>query len=303
MMDKKEKTIIIIAGPTAVGKTAVAIKVAKEFGTEIISADSRQCYKEMNIGVARPSLAELSEVPHHFIASHSIQEKVNAATFEQYALKKAGDLFKERNVAVMVGGTGLYIKAFSEGLDEIPEVPEALRNQINETYKKEGLEWLQQKVKEMDPLFFTQGENKNPHRLLRALEVYQATGKSIQVFKKGSKASRPFKVVKIALELPKDQLHQNINTRVDQMMEMGLLDEVRSLIPYKHLPALQTVGYTELFDYLANKISLPEAVALIKQNTRRYAKRQLTWFRKEEAFHWFHPAPFEEMINYIKNSL
>ena len=303
MMDKKEKTIIIIAGPTAVGKTAVAIKLAKEFGTEIISADSRQCYKEMNIGVARPSLEELSQVKHHFIASHSIQEKVNAATFEQYALEKAAGIFKEKNVAVMVGGTGLYIKAFCEGLDEIPKVPEAIRNQINDAYKKEGLDWLQQKVKEVDPLFYNEGETKNPHRLLRALEVYQATGKSIQDFKKGNKVIRPFNVVKIALHLPKDQLHQNINTRVDQMMEMGLLEEVRSLIPYKHLKALQTVGYTELFDFLANKISLPEAVALIKQNTRRYAKRQLTWFRKDEEFKWFETKDVLHMHHFINQQM
>ncbi len=294
-----QKTVIIIAGPTAVGKTSVAIQVAKHFDTEIISADSRQCYNEMNIGVARPSEQELKEVRHHFIASHSIQEKVTAAGFEQLALETAENILKEKSIAVMVGGTGLYIKAFCDGLDEIPEVPEAIRNAINEEYKKKGFVWLQQKVKESDPKFFVEAENQNPHRLMRALEVYQSTGISIQEFKKKAKKKRTFTTLKIALELLKEQLHQNINTRVDDMLKQGLIEEVRSLIPYKHLTALQTVGYKELFDYFDGKIELKHAVELIKQNTRQYAKRQLTWFKKDKEFEWFDTYDLDKIKEHL----
>ena len=293
------KTIIIIAGPTAVGKTSVAIAVAKHWGTEIISADSRQCYKEMNIGVARPSEEELATVKHHFIASHSIHDKVNAASFEQYALEKANEIFSKHDVAVMVGGTGLYIKAFCEGMDEIPDVPEEIRHEITNLYQKHGLSWLQEQVRTSDEEFYLKGEIQNPHRLMRALEVKKATGRSILDFRRGQKAERDFKIVKIALELPKEQLHQNINIRVDQMMEQGLLDEVRSLLPFQHLNALQTVGYKELFSYLNGEISLSDAIEDIKKNTRQYAKRQMTWFRKDKEYQWFHPHHLNPIIHYL----
>lgn len=283
------KTVIIIAGPTAVGKTAMGIEAATYFQTEIISADSRQCYKELNIGVARPSPEELAAVPHHFIASHSIQEKVTAATFEQYALEKAAVLFQAHNVVVMVGGTGLYIKAFCEGLDEVPEIPEEVRAQIIHHYQQQGLEWLQQEVQEKDPRFFAVGEIQNPHRLMRALEVVVATGQSILDFRTGIKKQRPFNVVKIALDLPREQLHHNINTRVDKMIAQGLVEEVRAVMPYRTHTALQTVGYKEIFSYLDGEISLSEATELIKRNTRQYAKRQLTWFRKDKAYNWIAP--------------
>lgn len=286
---KKNKTIIIIAGPTATGKTAAAIELAEHFDTEIISADSRQCYKELNIGVACPSEEELKKVNHYFIASHSIHEKITAATFEQYALEKVNEIFHRRNIAVMVGGTGLYIKAFCEGLDEIPVVPELIRNEIIETYKKKGIEWLQQQIKQFDESFFKTAEIQNPHRLMRALEVYKATGRSILEFRKGVKAKRNFTVVKIALELPKEQLDNNINTRVDKMLANGLLEETRSLFAYQHLNALQTVGYKELFNYFNGKTSLEEAIALIKKNTKQYAKRQLTWFKKDKEYNWMKP--------------
>jgi tRNA dimethylallyltransferase len=282
-------TILIIAGPTAVGKTSVAISIAKHLGTEIISADSRQCYKEMNIGVARPSEQELTEVKHHFIASHSIHQKVNAATFEQYALDKTKDILSRHDNAVMVGGTGLYIKAFCEGMDEIPDTPVEIRTEINAKYEQHGMTWLQEQVRLKDPEFYQKGEIQNPHRLMRALEVFTATGKSILSFRKGHKAKRDFKTVKIALQLPKELLHQNINTRVDQMMEAGLLEEVRVLLPYQHLNALQTVGYKELFAYLNAEISLSQAIEDIKKNTRQYAKRQMTWFRKDKEYQWFDP--------------
>jgi len=294
-----KKTVIVIAGPTASGKTAVAIEIARYFQTEIISADSRQCYKEMNIGVARPSADELSQIKHHFVASHSIHQKVNAATFEEYALKKASEIFERNDVFVMTGGTGLYIKAFCEGMDEIPEVPELVRHEIVQQYKQNGLTWLQQQVQDLDPQFFEAGEIKNPHRLMRALEVFKATGRSILDFRKGQKADRAFNIIKIALQLPKEHLHRNIETRVDKMMETGLLEEVRSLIPYQHLSALQTVGYTELFDYFNGQIDLMRAIDLIKSHTKQYAKRQVTWFEKDNEYQWIEP----EMTDPSKISL
>lgn len=283
------KTVIIIAGPTAVGKTSIAIEVAKYFKTEIISADSRQCYKELNVGVARPLEEELSAVPHHFIASHSIHQTVNAGVFEQYALDKLDAIFRQNNIAVMVGGTGLYIKAFCEGIDEIPEVPELVRKEITSAYEQNGLHWLQEQIKILDPEFYKVGEIQNPQRLMRALEVFKATGKSILHFRKGTKTKRDFAIIKIALELPKEMLHRNINTRVDQMMEAGLLEEAKRLIPYQHLNALQTVGYKELFDHFNGEINLAEAIEEIKKNTRQYAKRQMTWFKKDKEYSWLAP--------------
>ena len=288
-MTAHTKTVIVIAGPTAVGKSGIGIEVAKHLNTEIISADSRQCYREMKIGVARPSDEQLSQVKHHFIASHSIYDKVNAAVFENYALEKAADIFKFSDYVVMVGGTGLYIKAFLEGMDPIPDVPEDFRNDITEQYFQYGLSWLQDEVKKSDPLFYKTGEIQNPQRLMRALEVVKATGQSIMDFRKGEKAKRNFEVQKIALELPKELLHRNINTRVDQMVEEGLVEEVQSLYKFRHFTALQTVGYKEIFDYLDDKISLAEAIEQIKVNTRQYAKRQLTWFKKDKEYQWLPP--------------
>jgi tRNA dimethylallyltransferase len=292
------KKIIIVAGPTAVGKTSVAIQLARYFNTEIISADSRQCFREMNIGVARPSAEELSAVPHHFIASHSIQEEVTAATFETYALQVTGELFIKHDTVIMVGGTGLYIKAFCEGLDMIPAIDPAIRERIMNSYATNGLAWLQQQVQEKDPAFYSSGEIQNPQRIMRALEVVEGTGQSILSFRKGEKAKRDFAIIKTALELPREELHRNIHTRVDQMMKAGLLDEVRSLLPYKHLNALRTVGYAELFDYLDDKYTLDEAIEKIKTNTRQYAKRQMTWFRKDGEIKWFAPAEIEGIIDY-----
>lgn len=297
------KTIVVIAGPTAVGKTAVAVHLAQQWGTEIISADSRQCYRELNIGVARPSPEELAAVPHHFIASHSIHQKVTASTFEQYALEKASDLFRRHDTLVMVGGTGLYIKAFCEGMDEVPAVPEEVRNDIVAQYGQYGLAWLQEEVKKADPKFYEVGEVLNPQRLMRALEVVRATGHSILHYRKGAKAVRPFRVIKVALILPKDELHHRINTRVEQMMEQGLLEEVRSLIPYQHLNALQTVGYRELFDYFNGLIPLEEAVSAIKTNTRQYAKRQMTWFRKDPGYAWFAPTEADKLKEHLRGAL
>lgn len=285
-MSMGTKKLILLAGPTAVGKTALAIKWASALNTEIISADSRQCYRELNIGVARPSPEELAQVPHHFIASHSIVDTVNAGTFEQYALKKAAEIFAEKDTVVMTGGTGLYIKAFCEGMDTIPAVPDAVRKTISNTYQRKGLQWLQQEVEKEDPQFFATGEIQNPHRLMRALEVVTHTGQSIMDYRQGAKKQRPFEIQKFVLGLPKEELHRRIDLRVDQMMQQGLLEEVKTLLPYAGHVALQTVGYRELFSYLDGNLSLERAVEDIKTHTRQYAKRQLTWFKKDPEFQW-----------------
>ncbi|MFL5742292.1 MAG: tRNA (adenosine(37)-N6)-dimethylallyltransferase MiaA [Flavisolibacter sp.] len=281
-----QKTAIIIAGPTASGKTSMAIDIALQLGTEIISADSRQCFRELNIGVARPSEEELQKVKHHFIASHSIHEKITAITFEQYALEKAKEIFRDHDHLVMAGGTGLYIKAFCEGMDEIPEVPDAIHREIVYEYKQHGLFWLQEQVKKLDPAFYAVAETDNPQRLMRALEVFKSTGQSIRDFRKGKKKQRDFQIRKIALQVPKEELHRRIDVRVEQMMERGLLREVESLLPYQHLNALQTVGYRELLDHMNGEISLQEAINRIKTNTRHYAKRQMTWFKKDGEYEW-----------------
>ena len=283
------KTCILIVGPTAVGKTSLAVQTALHFQTEIISADSRQCFKELNIGVAKPSVEELAKVKHHFINSHSINDEMNAAIYEQYALAKIDELFKKHDVVVMVGGTGLYVKTFCQGLDEVPVVDEKIRKKINDDFEWEGLEWLQKEVEKNDPLYYARGEIKNPHRLLRALEVKLSTGKSIIEFRTRQKKQRPFNIIKTGLELPKEQLHKNINSRVDAMMKTGFLDEVKKLVPYQKLNALQTVGYRELFGHLIGDLSLEDAVEAIKINTRQYAKRQITWFKKDEEVIWCEP--------------
>ena len=289
LKNPNQKTLIVVAGPTAVGKTAVAINLARRFGAEIISADSRQCYREMSIGVARPSPQELQQVPHHFIASHSITDEINAASFEAWAMQKANELFEKHDYIIMPGGTGLYIKAFCEGLDEIPEVPDEVRQRIIAAYETNGIAWLQEEIRIKDPKFYAEGEIQNPHRLMRALEVAEATGRSILSFRTGDKAQRPFNIIKFGLELPREELYTRINRRVDAMMDAGLLEEVKRLYSFRHLNALQTVGYTELFDYIEGKHSLERAVELIKQHTRNYAKRQMTWFKKDMEFAWFLP--------------
>jgi tRNA dimethylallyltransferase len=299
----KNKRVIVIAGPTAVGKTAAAIAAAKYFGTEIISADSRQCFHELNIGVARPGDEELRQVTHHFIASHSVHEEMNAALFEQYALQKAGEIFKVHDTAVVVGGTGLYIKAFCEGLDDIPPVAGAIRKGIVDKYEREGLEWLREEVKSKDPDFYKMGETMNPQRLMRALEVIESTGRSVLQFRKGKKVQRDFDIIKTGLELPKEDLHRNINNRADQMIEAGLIEEVRRLLPYRELNALRTVGYAEIFEYLDGKLSLDDAIGQIRINTRQYAKRQMTWFRKDKEIKWFSPLEPGQLLSFLNRTL
>ncbi len=281
------KTVYIIIGPTAVGKTTFAISLAQALHTEIISADARQCYQEMNIGVARPSNTELETVPHHFIASHSIQDTVNASVFEQYALDKVAALFKTKDAVVMVGGTGLYIKAFCEGLDMIPPIASEIREGIISQYEKLGLRWLQKEVSVQDPIYWEKGEQQNPQRLMRALEVKLGTGNSIVSFQNKPKIIRPFNIVKIGLEMPRDLLYDRINQRVSNMVEDGLENEVKTLKPSFHLNALQTVGYSEWEPFFKAELSKERVIDLIQQNTRHYAKRQMTWFKKDPEIKWY----------------
>ena len=274
------KTCIIISGPTAIGKTAYAIELARQYNTQIISADSRQCFRELNIGVAKPSPEQLKSVQHYFINSHSIHEEVNTKIFEQYALSVINKIFRTNDVAIMAGGTGLYIKAFCEGLDDIPPVCGTIRNEINEQYKTMGLQWLQDEIEKHDLLYFSLGEMQNPQRIIRALEVKLSSGQSICNFHSGEKIQRDFEIKKVNLEIHRDELYKRINHRVDEMMQAGLLKEAEALFKYRHVNALQTVGYKELFDFMEGKITLPEAIDEIKKNTRHFAKRQITWFKK-----------------------
>jgi tRNA dimethylallyltransferase len=280
-------------GPTAVGKTSFAIALAKALGTEIISADARQCYKEMNIGVARPSADELKAVPHHFIASHSVNENINASFYENWALGKLDNLFTRNEAVVMVGGTGLYIKAFCEGLDLIPAIDAEIRENIIAQYEKLGLRWLQKEVSVKDPQYWEKGEQKNPQRLMRALEVMLGTGSSITSFQNKKAVERPFKIVKIGIELPREELYERINARVLTMVEEGLEKEVKSLEAVAHLNALQTVGYSEWKDYFEGKISKEKVIENIQQNTRHYAKRQMTWFKRDPSITWFNASTVE----------
>ena len=282
-------TVHIVVGPTAVGKTKYAIELAQKLNTEIISADARQCYQELNIGVARPSSFELATVPHHFIASHSIQDTVNAGVFEAYALAKATELLAKFGSVVVVGGTGLYIKAFAEGIDQIPAIDPAVRNQIQRDLTSKGIDWLQDQVKQLDPAYWASadlGEQQNTQRLSRALEVKTGTGQSILSFQNHTKKTRSFNIQKIGLEMPREQLYDRINQRVHKMVQMGLEEEVKALRPQFHLNALQTVGYQEWLPYLEGNQSKEAVIQAIQQNTRHYAKRQLTWFKKDTEINW-----------------
>lgn len=289
IMNNIPKKVYVICGPTAAGKTSIAIKLAGRLHTSIISADSRQCYREMSIGTAKPTPAELRETKHYFIDAFPVTTHITAADYEQLALQYLEEIFQSHDVAVVCGGTGLYIKALCEGLDDMPEVDEEINREINETYKREGISWLQQTVREEDPEFYTVAETENPARLLRALVFKRSTGKSILTYRSGKVKQRDFSIIKIGLELPREILYNHINLRVDHMMQHGLLDEVKKLYPQRTLKNLQTVGYTELFDYIDGKYTLAEAVEKIKQHTRNYAKRQLTWFRKDKSISWFDP--------------
>ncbi|MBC7902102.1 MAG: tRNA (adenosine(37)-N6)-dimethylallyltransferase MiaA [Gemmatimonadaceae bacterium] len=300
---KLKKTCIVIAGPTAVGKTAAAIAIAKTFRTSIISADSRQCYREMNIGVAKPSAEQLHEVPHYFINSHSVTDVVNASVFEEYALDSVQEIFRQNDVAVVTGGTGLYLKAFCEGLDDIPAISDAVKSKVKEGYAAGGLEWLKNEIRDADSDFFAHGEIGNPHRVMRALEVKLSTGNTLQSYQHQQPKQRPFQIIKIGLTLPKEELNHRIEIRTDAMMEAGLADEVKSLVHYRYLTALQTVGYSELFEWLDGSLDFNTAVARIRTNTKQYAKRQLTWFRKDKGYQWFSPFDQDQLSGYLLTTL
>jgi len=284
-----QKTLLVITGPTATGKTAAAVEIAQRLNTEIVSADSRQFYREMSIGTAKPSAEELAAVKHHFIDSHSIHDNFTVGDFEKEGLAVIESLFQQHDVVLLVGGSGLFIKAICEGFDELPQAAPGVRETLNEAFNAHGVSFLQEKLKAVDPAYYHQVDLNNPQRLIRALEVYESTGKPFSSYRTAPVNARPFNIVKIGLTLPREQLYDRINKRVDQMVAQGLVEEVRSLLPYRHLNALNTVGYSELFDYFDGKIGLDTAIDLIKQNTRRFAKRQLTWFRKDTSIQWYNP--------------
>lgn len=295
-MNLENKRLIVIVGPTAVGKTALAIELAEALGIEIISADSRQFYREMTIGTAKPTPEELSRVKHHFIDSHSIVDKYDAAQFGEEALATIYKLFEKYNDVIVCGGSGLYIKALIEGFDDIPEVPDEIRESVTEQYQAYGLPWLQQSVQKLDPGYFKIADIQNPARLSRALEVVLATGKSITTFQKKQKRVLPFKVVKIGLEMERETLYRRIDKRMDKMIEAGLFEEAEKLYPYREHNALQTVGYQEIFDFMEGKYNREEAIRLLKRNSRRYAKRQLTWFKRDGEITWFSNADASEVL-------
>ncbi|OCX54530.1 tRNA (adenosine(37)-N6)-dimethylallyltransferase MiaA [Mucilaginibacter sp. PPCGB 2223] len=298
-MDQKQKTLIVIAGPTAVGKTALAIELAKHYQTEIVSADSRQFFREMNIGTAKPTDDELAEAKHWFVNSHTVTEDYNVGDFEQDGLRALDEIFATHDMAILAGGSGLYIKAICEGFDDLPSTNKFIRAELNTTIEEKGLAFLQEELKTADPVYYAQVDINNPHRVIRALEVIRETGKPFSLFRTANVRHRSFHIVKIALNLPREVLYDRINQRVDLMMEQGLLKEVTSLLPYRDYNALNTVGYSELFDYLDGQSDLPTAIALIKQNTRRFAKRQITWFNRDKDFTWFEPGQVDEIIKHI----
>lgn len=286
----QKSKLIVIVGPTAVGKTALAIRVARQFKTEILSADSRQIYKELEIGTAKPTAAELAEVRHHFINSHSIQETFNAADFGMQASKSLEELFHQHEYVVVSGGSGLYIKGLLEGFDEMPQVQNGVREKIIHAYQQNGLVWLQDQVKKLDPDYFETVDVQNPQRLMRALEVIESTDKPFSAWQLKSKRILPYQVIKIGLELERDQLYARIDARMDAMIEAGLFEEAAKFYPQKQLNALQTVGYKEIFDFMDGLYDKAEAVRLLKRNSRHYAKRQLTWFKRDEEIKWFGSA-------------
>jgi tRNA dimethylallyltransferase len=280
------KTLIVIAGPTASGKTAAAIELAKYYKTVIVSADSRQFYREMSIGTAKPTDDELTAIKHYFINSHSITETFNAGDYEKQSLELLTKLFKTHDIVILVGGSGLFIKAVCEGFDEFPDLKPDLRDKLNKEFKEKGISYLQEKLKVADPEYYKQVDLNNPQRVIRALEVFENTGQPYSSYRKSIANKRPFRIIKFGLNLSREALYQRINLRVDDMIKQSLVEEVRSLLPYRHLNALNTVSYSELFDYFDEKTDLPSAIELIKQNTRRFAKRQLTWFTKDKDITW-----------------
>ncbi len=296
-----QKTCIAVCGPTASGKTALSLTLAEYFSTSILSFDSRQCYKELNLGVAKPSPEELSRIKHFFINSHHISDLVTAALFERYGSECLENIFIDNDIAILVGGTGLYLKALLEGLDDIPPTHPSFRKQVNDLYENKGLPALQEALHELDPFYFSTTDIQNPRRLMRALEVCLQTGKAYSSFVTRSRKETNFNTILIAPDIPRQELYERINTRVIEMVKAGLEAETASLTGFRDLPSLQTVGYSEWFEYFDGKITREEAIREIMKNTRNYAKRQLTWFRKQNGIHWIPPGT--DIIQFTQNLL
>lgn len=297
----ESKYLIVVGGPTGSGKTAMAIRLAQYFQTEILSADSRQFFREMSIGTAKASPEELQAVPHHFINSLSIEQAYSVGDFERDALALLAHLYSAHQVVILAGGSSLYIKALCEGLDEFPEVPDPVRVAVEQLYQHEGIAALQQELAQVDPVYYEQVDRANPQRLIRAISVYRASGHPFSSFRTQQTEPRFFTPIYLWLELPREDLYQRINQRVDQMLKAGLEEEARGLYSQRHLNALQTVGYQELFDYFAGEISREEAIELIKRNSRRYAKRQGTWMRRDGFWKTFSPEQFDAIIQYLES--
>ena len=300
MATKKQKHLVVVVGPTAVGKTDLSVRLARHFRTAIISADSRQLFREMTIGTAKPTEEEQQGVPHYFINSHSITEEYNAGAYEQDVLLLLQRLFGEKDVVLMTGGSGLYIRAVCEGMDEMPETDAELRENLARQYEAEGLRPLLDKLQQLDPVYFAQVDKANPQRVIRALEVSVSSGMPYSSFRRSERQERPFNLVRIGLTRDRDELYQRIDQRVDLMLRQGLQEEATALYPNRAHNALQTVGYKEIFDYIEGAYGWEEAVRLLKRNSRRYAKRQLTWFNKNPGeYAWFHPRQWQEIIAFI----
>lgn len=293
------KTLIVIAGATGSGKTDLSIKIALHYAAPIISTDSRQFYRGIPIGTAQPDNEQLQTVEHHFIASHDLKQDFNCGAYEQQALQRLEELFGQHDYVVAVGGSGLYIKALCEGMDDLPEVEPALRKRLAAELKQQGVDAMAERLRELDPTYYEVVDRKNPARVLRALEVCIGTGKPYSSLRTGERRRRPFNIVKIATDMERARLYERIDKRVDIMIEQGLEQEARSVYHLRDLNSLQTVGYREMFDYFDGTITREEAIELIKRNSRRYAKRQLTWFRRDEEFAWFNPSEIEKIIEYI----
>jgi tRNA dimethylallyltransferase len=298
-----KKFLILVVGPTAVGKTDICLNLAKKFTTEIVSCDSRQFYREMNLGTAKPSPKELQLVPHHLINSLSIDGDYDVRKFEKDALEILEQIFQEKNVAIMTGGSGLFADAITKGLDEIPDVDPEIRKQLIGEFDEKGMEWLQAQVSSTDPEYYQQVDRQNPQRLMRALEVFRGTGLKFSSFRVKKKVTRSFQIIKIGLDRDREELYQRIDFRMDQMIASGLFDEADALFEKRHLNALQTVGYSEIFGFLDGKYDRVEAIRLLKRNSRRYAKRQLTWFRRDEEIRWFHPDQLQEISAWITTQM
>ncbi|HBJ76344.1 MAG TPA: tRNA (adenosine(37)-N6)-dimethylallyltransferase MiaA [Porphyromonadaceae bacterium] len=299
-----KKSLIVLVGPTAIGKTKLSIYLAKQLGTEIISADSRQIYKGIPIGTATPSQEELHSVKHHFVSTLPLTQPYNAGKFEVEVLSLLeNNLFKKGDIAILCGGSMLYVDAVCKGIDDFPAVDASLREELIKEFKEKGIENIQQKLKFLDPEYYDKVDLHNPQRILHALEICLQTGRTFSSFRKERRKKRPFNIIKIGLEIPREELYERINIRVEQMMQKGLLEEVKSVLQYRKCNALQTVGYKELFSYLDGELSMEQAVEKIKQNTRIYSKKQMTWFKKDKEVRWFSPSQEKEVLDFIVSSL